>query len=156
ASTVTTADLNGDGQDDVLVQPTQAGNTAAVLITDPTVQLLHITQLIPANYLNLDWSSAAHQAIVGDFAGDHPKEIRLQGVQPGVPGAIVHADGAGHLIGILQSIPQGYLGRHWDAQDVTLYTGDFNGDGRADLLLQVNSASGIPGESSYALLLANG
>src|SRR6185503_20827038 len=47
----------------------------------------------------------------------------------------------------------GYLGRHWSAADETFYVGDFNGDGRQDILVQSKAASG---ESAYALLLADG
>jgi RHS repeat-associated protein len=154
-SVVTAADLNGDGLDDVVVQPHTAGHSASVLITDPTIQLLNIAQVIPADYLGLDWSSAGHLIVPGDFDGDHQKELLLQTVSAGGPSAIVHADQAGHLVAITQSIPDGYLGRRWDASDVTLYVGDLNGDGRQDLLMQVKAGDQKAGESAYALLLAD-
>ena len=153
---LTAADLNGDGQDDVLAQPVSSGNNAAVLITDPSIQLLSVAQVIPVNYLGLDWSTAAHFAVAGDFDGDRHKEILLQAQNPGDLSAIVHADTTGRLVMISQNLPQGWLGRRWDAQDVTLYVGDFNGDGRQDLLIQVNPGEAKTGESAYALLLADG
>src|SRR5579871_6150631 len=64
-SVITTADLNGDGRDDVVIQPRVAGKNASVLITDSTVQLLNVTQVIPPGYLGLDWSSAGHFIIPG-------------------------------------------------------------------------------------------
>ncbi|HEY3645641.1 MAG TPA: FG-GAP-like repeat-containing protein, partial [Gammaproteobacteria bacterium] len=154
ASTLTATDLNGDGQDDVLVQPVKAGGTAAVVVTDPTVQLLQITQLLPAGYLGLDWSSATHAIVAGDFDGDHQKELLLLAAKRGTAGALVHADTAGRLVAVMQPIADGFLGRRWNAQDENLYVGDFNGDGRADLLVQSRRA--IAGESAYALLLADG
>lgn len=169
-STLTTADLNGDGRDDVLVQPNQtpdaqtcagaasptvAGCNAAVLITDPTAQLLKVSQLLPPGYLGLDWSAADSQVMAGDFDGDHQKELLLQPVQPGTQGGIVHADLNGNLVAVIQALADGYLGRRWNATDVTLYVGDFNGDGRQDLLMQVKAGHSAPGESAYALLLAD-
>ena len=153
-SRITAADLNGDGQDDVIVQPTSSGGTAAVLITDPSQQILQIAQLLPAGYLGQDWSSASH-LVAGDFDGDRRKELLLQAAGPGQVSAIVHADEAGHVAALIQSLPDGYLGRRWNAQAVTLYVGDLNGDGRQDLLIQVNPGATQAGESSYALLLAD-
>lgn len=159
-STLTTADLNGDGRDDVLVQPshtpdaqvcanatspTIAGCNAAVLITDPTAQLLKVSQLLPPGYLGLDWSAAVSQVTVGDFDGDHQKELLLQPVQPGAQGGIVHADLNGNLVAVVQALADGYLGRRWNATDVQLYVGDFNGDGRQDLLMQVKAGHSDPG-----------
>lgn len=154
ASTLTTADLNGDGQDDVLIQPVKEGGTAAVVLTDPTVQLLQISQLLPAGYLGLDWSSATHAVIAGDFDGDHQKELLMLAAKRGGTGALVHADPTGHLVAVMQQFQDGFLGRHWSAQDENFYVGDFNGDGRQDLLVQ--SRMGGKGESYYALLLADG
>ncbi|MGE5625237.1 MAG: FG-GAP-like repeat-containing protein, partial [Bacillota bacterium] len=153
-SALTTADLNGDGQDDVFVQPRKAGSNAAVLITDPTGQLLKVTQIVPAGYLGLDWSAAGTLMVPGDFDGDRQKELLLQPAQPGALGAIVHADIAGNLVAVVQPIEDGYLNRRWNATDVTLYVGDFNGDGRQDLLMQVKSTASAAAESAYALLLA--
>jgi RHS repeat-associated protein len=154
ASTLTAADLNGDGQDDVLVQPVKTGGTAAVIITDPTVQLLQISQLLPAGYLGLDWSSATHTVVPGDFDGDRHKELLLQAAKRGGTGAMLHADVNGQLVAVIQQFADGFLGRHWSAQDETLYVGDFNGDGRQDLLVQSHMEG--QGESYYALLLADG
>ncbi|HEY1991498.1 MAG TPA: FG-GAP-like repeat-containing protein, partial [Gammaproteobacteria bacterium] len=149
---LTTADLNGDGLDDVILQPRTAGQTAAVLITDPSIQLLHVSQLLPAGYLGLDWSSAANVITAGDFDGDRQKELLLQSRHQGGPMAMVHADATGQLAAVMQQFIDGYLGRHWDAADETFYVGDFNGDGRQDLLVQSNLEG--QGESVYALLLA--
>ena len=154
SSRITAADLNGDGQDDVIVQPTASGGTAAVLITDPSLQLLQIAQLLPAGYLGQDWS-AATRLLAGDFDGDRRKELLLQAAGPGQASAIVHADESGRVTAVTQSLPDGYLGRRWDQQAVTLYVGDLNGDGRQDLLIQVNPGATQAGESSYALLLAD-
>jgi RHS repeat-associated protein len=155
-SSISIADLNGDGLDDVLVQPMQAGGKASVLVTGPTAQLLRVAQVIPADYLGLDWSAPAHQAIPGDFDGDRRKELLLQAMNPGDEGAIVHADAAGRLMAVTQAFADGYLGRRWNATDVQLYVGDFNGDTRQDLLLQVRSSAPAAAESAYALLLADG
>ncbi|HEX7966330.1 MAG TPA: RHS repeat-associated core domain-containing protein [Gammaproteobacteria bacterium] len=154
ASVVTTADLNGDGQDDVLVQPARTGGNAAVLITDPSVQLLHVSQVIPANYLSVDWAAAAHGIVTGDFDGDRHRELFLQAMKRKGTGLIVHADAAGHLVGATQAFVDGYLGRFWSAADETFYVGDFNGDARDDLLVQSKRRGS--GESVYALLLADG
>lgn len=151
-SYLTTADLNGDGQDDVILQSRKAGQTGAVLITDPTIQLLHVIQLLPAGYLGIDWSSAANVITAGDFDGDRQKELLLQSTKKGGPAEMLHADATGRLVVAVQQFPDGFLGRHWDARDETLYVGDFNGDGRQDLLVQ--SRLGGKGESAYALLLA--
>src|SRR5690242_13765015 len=110
ASTLATADLNGDGQDDVLIQPVKTGGTAAVITTDSSVQLLHLTQLLPAGYLGLDWSATTHLVVAGDFDGDHHKELLLQATKPGATGAMVHADAAGRLVAVVQSFADGYLG----------------------------------------------
>ena len=155
ANLLTTADLNGDTLDDVLVQPMISGKTAAVLITDPTSQLLQVTQLIPVNYLGLDWSAAGTQAVPGDFDGDRQKEFLMQPARAGLAGGIVHADPSGRLVVVTEPLADGVLGRRWNAADVQLYVGDFNGDGRQDLLMQVRAGAPAAPESAYALLLAD-
>lgn len=152
-STLTAADLNGDGQDDVVMQPRKTGGTGAVLFTDPSIQLLRIGQLLPAGYLGLDWSSADNVITAGDFDGDRQKELLLQSTQKGGPAVMVHAAPTGQIVVVMQQFADGFLGRHWDAKDETFYVGDFNGDGRQDLLVQ--SHLNGKGEAMYALLLAD-
>ena len=158
---LTAADLNGDHFDDVVVQPVEPGSPAAVLLMNGSSQLAQVSQAIPANYLGFDWSSTTHQVVVGDFDGDGRKELLMQAIAPGDPSYVVHADATGHLAALSQpvegqaAIVDGYLSRRWNAQDVRLYVGDFNGDGRQDLLMQVNPGAPNASESDYALLLAD-
>jgi len=136
------------------IAPCDGGTCTAGKVESDLSDLLQISQLLAAGYLGLDWSSATHTVIAGDFDGDHHKELLLLGVKPATAGALVHRDAGGRLVAVMQSFTDGFLGRHWNAQDEALYVGDFNGDGREDLLVQSRRA--IAGESAYALLLADG
>lgn len=154
-STAFTGDFDGDGRADVLLQSKQSGGVQALLLTDATSELNQVAQKIPANYMGVDWSAAAHQLVIGDFNGDGRSDVLLQAVNSNDINLIVSANAQGQLDTTGQGWMQGYLGRDWSANDVQLYTGDFNGDGKTDLLLQARAGHSPGGQSDYALITAD-
>lgn len=154
-STAYTGDFNGDGRADVLLQSKQSGGVQALLLTDPISELNQVAQKIPANYMGVDWSAAAHQLVIGDFNGDGRSDVLLQAVNSNDINLIVSANAQGQLDTTGQGWMQGYLGRDWSASDVQIYTGDFNGDGKTDLLLQTRAGHSPGGQSDYALITAD-
>lgn len=144
-------DFNGDGLDDVLLQ-SRAADPAYVILSNARTsagavgQLLGISQAIASTALGLNWSARAHKLLAGDFDGDGKHDLLLQAVDRGGTAAIVLADAGGRLFtrtsehcwqdGPQQCWTDGELGLAWSSVDSTLATGDFDADGKADVLLQ--------------------
>lgn len=152
-SVIHVGDLTGSGRDDILVQSLTTGGPSAVLLSDPMGQFLAINQSIPTPYLGLDWSAASHQILPGKFGGGLQSEVLLQTMNPGGQNMIVQPNSRGMLVTTAQTWVDGYLGLHWDAQDVTLYVGDFTGNGQDGLLMQVQSTAVESNSAPYTLLL---
>ena len=109
-----------------------------LLLTDSSGNVSAISQTVPNNYMGLVWSGGDHHLVVGDFNGDGHADLFLQPTYDGGTAAIVYADANGQFTSSApaQTWSDGYLGFNWAMTEANVYAGDFNGDGRADLLIQ--------------------
>lgn len=155
-SNIIAGDFTGNGRSDILVQPLALGGTTAILLTDANGQVHAINQQFSVPYMGLDWSAASHKILVGDFTGNGRQDVLLQTATPGGMNLIAEPNTQGVFNTTGQSWPDGYLGLQWSAQQVTLYSGDFTGNGHSDLLVQVNDPATDSQVPAYALLLADG
>jgi len=98
------------------------------------------------------WRADARSLHAGDFNGDGKTDILLQGMNTGHDSFLLLADGNGGFSAV-QKITNSYGMSiyHWRADARALHTGDFNGDGKTDILLQGRNK----GHDSF-LLLADG
>jgi RHS repeat-associated protein len=151
-------DFDGDGHDDVYAQPVDPAGTHAILIANANGVLGGLSEAFSSPHLGLDWSAAASRITVGDFDGDSRDELIIQGIGENSPVTVVVTDNLGQFVAGTQSWVDGYLGRHWNATDTSLFAGDFDGDGRSDLLVQVRDdllTFAPHHESAYAVALAD-
>ena len=134
---VIVGDFNGDGKADILLQPRTAGDSY-VLLTDSTGQVSAISQTIASTAMGVSWSAMDHVIVAGDFNGDGKSDLFLQPTHDGGVNAVVAADANGQFTSPvpLQVWDDGYLGFAWSMESAIVNVGDFNGDGRADLLVQ--------------------
>jgi RHS repeat-associated protein len=154
--TVIVADFNGDGKADILLQRNTPGDSYLLLTEDGGVGA--ISQTIANSTAGVIWSADQHHIVAGDFNGDGKADIFLQATSPGGLNAIIEADANGQFTAKApaQSWNDGYLGFNWATSEALVFSGDFNGDGRSDLLLQALPAAGTgPGTSQQALFPPN-
>jgi RHS repeat-associated protein len=152
AYTVVLGDFNGDGKTDILLQSNGPGDSY-LLLTDASGKITAISQTIPAQMMGLIWTFDQHHLVAGDFNGSGRAGLYFQPTGPGGTSAIVYTDATGQFTGAApaQTWEDGYLGFNWSVAEANVYAGDFNGDGRADLLIQaqpVTSTAG--GATSYS------
>ncbi len=135
--TIIVDDFNGDGKSDVFMQRNTPGNHY-LLFADSNGKLTSISQEIPNSFLGLNWSADQHKVQAGDFNGDGRADLFLQGSSRGSTHAVILASATGQLTaGPQQTWTDASWGAFsWSVKDANVFTGDFNGDGRADLLLQ--------------------
>jgi FG-GAP-like repeat/RHS Repeat len=94
------------------------------------------------------WDAQDYDLYMGDFNGDGKTDVLYVAKSANGISGINLSDGNGPNIP-LESWSSNYLGINWSANQYTVIVADFNGDGKADVLLQ----SSTPG-NSY-LLFAN-
>lgn len=95
-----------------------------------------------------------------DFNGDGKIDLLVQGSNSSATNYLFLADSSGNYRLISQQWSNGHLGLDWTADKSDLYVGDFNADGRADILLDARTqggtsallASGVDGLQSTILL----
>jgi YD repeat-containing protein len=104
--------------------------------------------LSAASHAQTVWDAQDYDLYFGDFNGDGKTDVLYIAKSPSGVSGINLSDGTGPNIP-LQSWQSNFLGINWSANQYTVIVADFNGDGKADVLLQSNT----PG-NSY-LLLAN-
>jgi RHS repeat-associated protein len=134
---VIVADFNGDGKADIFLQSVGPGNSY-LLLTSNTGLVVGISQTIANGAMGLTWSADQHHIVAGDFNGDHQADLFLQATSPSGTNAVIFS-GAGGLFSSAtpaQTWSDGYLGFKWSTLNANVFAGDFNGDGRADLLIQ--------------------
>ncbi|MGH8137695.1 MAG: FG-GAP-like repeat-containing protein, partial [Steroidobacteraceae bacterium] len=153
-------DFNGDGRADLYLQPVFRDDASAIVYADANGQFTSEApaQLWDEGYLGLNWSVMDANVFAGDFNGDRRSDLLLQGqptnvgdanestdflYSPNMNGAVLSQPAAQPftLAGV-QAWSRMAFGVDWSPITATLIIGDFNGDGRADVLLQPLEATG--------------
>jgi FG-GAP-like repeat len=141
AYNVIVADFNGDGKADIFLQSKAPGGNSYLLLTSSAGLVVSITQTITSGTLGLTWSADQQHLIAGAFGGlvnGIPKAgLFLQATSPQGTNYVVPTDANGQFtVAPVQSWTDGFLGFKWSTQNANVFAGDFNGDGRTDLLIQ--------------------
>ena len=108
--------------------------------------MLFLLLLGNAVHATTEWNAQEYDLYAGDFNGDGKTDILYIAKDPSMPSGIATSDGTGPNIA-WQSWPSNFLGINWSGNAYKVIVADFNGDGKADILLQ-SVASG----NSYLLL----
>jgi hypothetical protein len=133
-------DFNGDGKADVLYIARDYTLPSGIALSDgvsPTID----HQSWAFNHLGIPWHSGIYKAIVADFNGDSRADILLQRQTPG-DHYLLLANGSGQFNAISQAIPNVLDQQAWSADAHRVIVGDFDGNGRWDVLLQAVNPAG--------------
>jgi hypothetical protein len=154
--TIIVADFDGDGKADILLQRKTPGDHYLLLTEAGGVGA--ISQTIAQNTAGIAWSADQHRIVAGDFNGDGKVDLFFQAPDPKGLNAVVLADGNGQFSSAVpdQSWADGYAGLNWASTEAHVYSADFNGDGRGDLLVQALPIPGTgPGTNLPAQFVPN-
>jgi RHS repeat-associated protein len=137
AYNVIVADFNGDGKADIFLQSKTSTGQSYLLLTSSAGLVVAITQPIPNGTLGLTWSADQQHLIAGAFGGLPKAGLFLQATSPQGTNYVVLTDTSGQFhLAPVQSWTDGFLGFKWSTKNANVFAGDFNGDGRTDLLIQ--------------------
>ncbi len=158
-------DFNGDGKVDLFLQPTDPKGLSAVVLADANGQF---TSKVPdqswnEGYEGFNWATTESAVYAGDFNGDGLTDLLVQaqplwGTGPGTTTpaqfspntngvALVQASKQIFALEGVQAWSQDGFAANWSPLSSSVLVGDFNTDGRSDVLLQGLSAK----DSSYLL-----
>ncbi|MEM9383896.1 MAG: FG-GAP-like repeat-containing protein [Pseudomonadota bacterium] len=151
------ADFNGDGHDDVLVQPFPTVLMLAGDVDTPIVRyedvvilagnaggtftLLDTIDVVAASF---NWSAKHYDLVLGDFDGDGDIDVFAQSLRAGADSYLVLGDNgnAGSLAtGTVLPIADNANGTVWSGERYRLLAGNFSGTGQATLYKQAASGA---------------
>ena len=132
-------DWNGDGRTDLLMQQRSAQYNSFVLLGRALGGFETVRTVTTQSGMTADrWAAADHTAIVGDYDGDGRSDLVLQQrLASGQDTLMLRGNATGgfdNAAVVTQSF--GTTGFHWASDERVLVAGDWNGDGRTDLVLQ--------------------
>ncbi len=158
-------DFNGDGRADLFLQPTDPKGLSAVVLADTSGQFTakQPDQSWNEGYEGFNWATTESVVFAGDFNGDGLGDLLVQSLpiagtglgaaqpaqfDPNSNGvSIVQASQQIFALEGVQAWSQDGFSANWSPLSSTILVGDFNMDGRSDVLLQGLSAK----DSSYLL-----
>ncbi|MEO6875121.1 MAG: FG-GAP-like repeat-containing protein [Opitutaceae bacterium] len=126
---VGTADFNGDGKPDILLENTSTGQRVLWLMGGPNNA--YVTQGLDLGVLDPTW----HIVGTADFNGDGKPDILLENTSSGE--RVLWLMGGPNNAYVLQGIGLGSIDPAWHIAGIA----DFNGDGSPDILLE-NTSTG--------------
>ncbi len=139
---VIVGDFNGDLNSDILLQSITPALTSELIITESSGHIGVPMQSIGDWHLGLRWDSNSSRAIVGDFNGDGRDDLFLHGKDKNRHGlALANEDGQFQKLEF--DFDNHLHNLDWSDKNTTLNTGDFNGDGKYELLLQPTQSDGL-------------
>ena len=113
------------------------------------IGMLMLLSVCGIGHATTEWNAQDYDLYSGDFNGDGKTDILYVAKDPSMPSGIALSNGTGPNIA-WQSWPSNFLGINWSGNSYKVIVADFNGDGKADILLQ-SVASG----NSYLLLTSS-
>jgi RHS repeat-associated protein len=149
-------DFNGDGRSDLLYIGKTPDKPNGIALADLNGVPQIGFQSWPATYLGIPWSTGQFIPAVGDFNGDGKSDVLMQAATAGTSYVVLANTNTalgevGQFIGVQQEIVQTQFGVTWSADQHKLLVGDFDGDGKDDVLLQAMAKGG-----TNAIVLTDG
>ncbi|NQD35651.1 hypothetical protein HPT27_01365 [Permianibacter sp. IMCC34836] len=139
STTLASGDFDGNGTYELFAQPSNGQDNALVISSDSRALLSTVQTTIPAQHLNLDWSSGRHRVVVGDFNGDGKDDVFLLAAHTVEQSAYLPSAGTqfDRVDRIIERIPN-------LEQLKQVLVGDFDADGIDDLILLFTDRDLVP------------
>ena len=143
-------DVDGDGLDDVLLRNRAAADHSSYLLRARPDGSFAQHQVVDGLWgmSRALWADDARELVAGDWNGDGCDDVLLRGRTVNDASYLLRADCAGGFAAVqLVDTAAGMTRAAWSAATAAIVTGDWNGDGRTDLLLPARTTTG----ATYAL-----